>query len=194
MMCPSCSVGELIRCRRESLGDFILSCLGIYPYTCKACQRPVYRPRWEQFLLITCVLVIGVLATGLVGGTLYYRMRNARVVAAQRAEPPMPQIEIQIPLSATQARGSDPLLTLRVDQILGNDDIVRLTQAHMGNKTIIKLIERCAHSFDIDPKSLVAMKKAGTPDEIIDAVIESTTNSPLGRQKPSDARSAAFTN
>jgi hypothetical protein len=55
--------------------------------------------------------------------------------------------------------------------VMRNDDVVEFVRAEFGESTIIAAIEANATDFDVSPRVLVALKRAGVPDRVLEAMI-----------------------
>ena len=60
--------------------------------------------------------------------------------------------------------------------VLHNEDIMQMSQAKLGADVMIRLIRNSAHSFRVEPRSLIELKKEGTPDDVIREMIEVTAS------------------
>src|ERR1700728_1636342 len=52
-----------------------------------------------------------------------------------------------------------------------NSDIINMANAGIGDQTIVMTIQRGPTNFDTSPQSLIALKKAGLSDQVLNAVI-----------------------
>jgi hypothetical protein len=55
--------------------------------------------------------------------------------------------------------------------VMRNDDVVEFVRAEFGESTIVAAIEANATDFDVSPRVLVALKRAGVPDRVLEAMI-----------------------
>ena len=74
----------------------------------------------------------------------------------------------------TVGRGSPEGVTSPgpLSDTLSNDDIVGLSRAGLNTALIARLILQSPHRFAVDPKSLVALKRAGVQDRVIGLMID----------------------
>jgi hypothetical protein len=86
------------------------------------------------------------------------------------------------PLAATPAEHDGPPLEVAVVEgppepppatfdVMRNDDVVEFVRAEFGESTIVAAIEANATDFDVSPRVLVALKRAGVPDRVLEAMI-----------------------
>jgi hypothetical protein len=57
-----------------------------------------------------------------------------------------------------------------------NSDVVSMTKAGIGERTIILAIQRGPAKFDTSPQALIALKTAGVSDQVLNAIIASETS------------------
>jgi hypothetical protein len=69
-------------------------------------------------------------------------------------------------LSATSLRSQD---TSR-EEVLSNDDVVKMVQAHLGADVIIEQIRNSPGKYSLTANSLVRLKQQGVPDKVIAAM------------------------
>jgi len=72
---------------------------------------------------------------------------------------------------------------------LKNEDVVAMVKASLRESTIIAAIASSPNQFRIDAESLIALKKAGVTDPIIEAIVKSV-NSRSASQAPSTGSSS----
>ena len=171
MTCAKCG-GEMRRSQRSSLISYWRGCLCVFPYRCKYCKEQVNKIHWEQATAFYSVLaaLFLVLATG---GGLYVLKHKSQSQA--RAARPV-SLEARLPDGTVAGdSGQGPKLTIRLENILSNQDIVDLNKAKLRADVITRLIRTTPHNFRVDPKSLIALKESGAPDDVIAALIEVTT-------------------
>lgn len=161
--CPNCPNGRLKRIARTSFGDFLFSIAGFLPYRCNVCKRQALGADWGRVaFLCACAVVV----TGL--GAINVRLRRRQAVFSRSAGAAM--------LPSGRAYG--PALTSipqsASDNVLTNEDVAAMGQVQMPSTVVNKLIRSQRHRFLIDAKSLVALKKAGVPEEVILTMIEVT--------------------
>lgn len=70
---------------------------------------------------------------------------------------------------------------------LTNADVVKMTEAGVGEHTIVLAIRRGPDDFDTSPQALILLKKAGVRAAVMDAMVGSTRSapSPVEEQAPS---------
>ncbi|PVD52936.1 hypothetical protein DC498_06085 [Terrimonas sp.] len=64
------------------------------------------------------------------------------------------------------------LAAAQINEVLNNKSVVDLTTAGMSKKIIISKIESSSCKFTTDTKSLIALKKAGVEEDVINAMVE----------------------
>jgi hypothetical protein len=159
--------------------------VGIYPRICKKCGHRSHSPKWEHLVLVVLFSVTGAFVVG--NSFLYYRAHHKA-----KEQPPSEPNKIVLQMPEAEGDDSNAALHLRVGEVIGNDDVIRLVQAHLSSPLIIRLISRSAYSFQIDTQSLIALKKAGTPDDVMGAIIDLTLSSPAGKAKRLDGVTASW--
>ena len=55
-------------------------------------------------------------------------------------------------------------------QTLTNSDVIQMVQAHLGTEIIVKQIQNSRCRFSLTTRSLIALKRAGVPDKVIEAM------------------------
>lgn len=194
MSCELCKT-PLRRVRRNSFPDFIKSIIGIYPWRCSHCEKKIYRVCTEQLALVTSICVIGLCVPAM--GLAWYKGRHAAPLQKAASEegpkitvriPNMPgmdqnpdQTPNQTPAMSQPPRQSGPAdngqgPVIYMANILHNEDITQMSEAKLTGDTIIRLIHNSAHSFQVDPRALIQLKKQGTPDDVIREMIEVTAS------------------
>jgi cellobiose-specific phosphotransferase system component IIB len=151
------------RAHRESLADYWLSCFGFYPVICENCRGRMFGLRLRKMAL---VLSAGIAASALIGaglGQIHRRGHERRIERAAADSSPSAAEYIEASAAAVAPQFA-----------ITNADIVELTQAGMTSKLICKLIHSTAHRFQIGPKSLVDLKRAGVSEDVMLAMLEST--------------------
>ena len=151
--CDQCG-GEVHRSRRRSFISYALSCFSVYPYRCNQCKAKLLRIRWEQTAVLATILLAGV---GAVVAT------NAKVTAQTWARDHSGRQQ-----ELLAARDTSDL------SVLNNHEVVALAQAELSPDVITRLVRTTPHTFKVDAQSLIELKKAGTPDEVIAAMVEVT--------------------
>lgn len=63
-------------------------------------------------------------------------------------------------------------------EVLTNKSVIELSTAGMSKKIILNKIESSSCKFTTDTKSLIALKKGGVDEEVINAMVEKMSNSP----------------
>lgn len=70
-----------------------------------------------------------------------------------------------------------------------NSDVINMTKAGIGEKTIVLTIQRGPVKFDTSPQALIALKGAGVSDQVLNAVLASANVSgPTIQEKQEDAQ------
>lgn len=59
---------------------------------------------------------------------------------------------------------------------IGNTDVISMTKAGIGEHTIILAIQRGPVKFDTSPQALIALKRAGVSDQVLNAIISVRTS------------------
>lgn len=179
MNCELCKK-PVRRTGRTSFMDYVKSIIGIYPWRCTHCEKKLYRLQTEQFALVASLCVVGLCVPAV--GVAWYKSRHLGPPAKVAA--PGPQIRVQIPgvtgpengMSAPTPGDSAQGPVIYMSSVLHNEDISEMAEAKMGGDVVVRLIRNSAHSFRVDPRSLIRLKKVGTPDEVIREMIEVTSN------------------
>ena len=155
-------------------------------------REKIYRVRTEHLALVTSICVIALCVPAMV--LAWYKGRHAAPLQKAASEeapkvtgriPGMDQNPDQIPnqnRAIPQApsqqsfpdRGQGPVIYMA--NILHNEDITQMSEAKMTGDVIIRLIHNSAHSFRVDPRALIELKKLGTPDEVIREMIDVTSS------------------
>ncbi len=168
MKCELCK--KLVgRTARTSFLDYVKSIIGIYPWRCTHCGKKLYRVHPEQFALVASLCVVGLCVAAV--GVAWYKARH---------QDPRPRaVGVTGPEQGTSAPSGGGVPqgpVIYMSSILHNEDISEMAAAKMGGDVGVRLIRNSAHSFRVDPRSLIQLKKAGTPDEVIREMIEVTRN------------------
>jgi hypothetical protein len=134
---------------------------------------------WEQATMFYGVVFCSMLV--LATGAFWYRSRHRPLPAKAAAGL---SLSAKLP-DGTTATGGAPggTITIRLENILSNQDIVDLNKANLRADVITRLIRTSPHNFRIDPKALIALKELGTPDDVIATMIE-VTPTPGGSDSP----------
>jgi hypothetical protein len=56
-------------------------------------------------------------------------------------------------------------------KLLTNSDIISLTRAGLSDEVIISVIQRSQRNFDLTPEALIALKKSGVSNKVIEAMV-----------------------
>ncbi len=153
MQCSGCG-GNIRRSRLRTFVSYALSCLSIYPYRCEKCLKRHHRIKWEQAVVMATVALTLTCAIGAVG------MRDRfRFMGAQRT----------LDAQDTGGTRSQPIAN-----VLSNQDVIALSQVSLRTDVITRLIRTSPHNFTVDPVSLISLKEAGAPDDVIAAIVEVT--------------------
>ena len=67
---------------------------------------------------------------------------------------------------------------LAAQQILTDDDVVKMVQAGVAQDLILKLIAESPVLFRVQPDHVVAWKQAGVPDDVARAMVARQSNAP----------------
>ena len=172
MKCTSCTT-PLRRASGIGIFDYLRSMIGIFPWLCPHCKRNYRQVRLDRF-----APVVAILALGLAVPVAYRAWIEGRHQAPPlRMATADPGISIRMPVKNIPVSGTTPQPKGPVDvsNILHNEDIGQLSGEKIGGDVLISLIRNSAHSFRIDPAALIALKKRGTPDNVIREVIEVTS-------------------
>ncbi|MFT3748025.1 MAG: hypothetical protein QM768_06895 [Agriterribacter sp.] len=86
----------------------------------------------------------------------------------------------------------------QINEVLNNKSVIDLTTAGMSKKIIISKIESSFCKFTTDTKSLIALKKAGVEEDVINAMVEKMSAKPaatstVAKTNPSTGTSTAAT-
>jgi hypothetical protein len=65
-----------------------------------------------------------------------------------------------------------PLVALSDDRALTNADVVKMSQSHFSDATLIAVIQTHKVAFDVSSDGLMALKKAGVSDAVIHAMVD----------------------
>ena len=76
-----------------------------------------------------------------------------------------------------QAESSSELL-------IKNEDVIQMARAKLSSEVILAKIRNAACKFDTSPSSLVTMKEAGVPDEVLMEMVRNPNGQPIVREKP----------
>jgi hypothetical protein len=116
-------------------------------------------------------------------------------VACILASPLWAQTATQEPTSpqSTQTPASTPVAAPPAEsphtarQPVGNADIIAMVQNRLSDEAILGMIELNETRFDVSAEGLIALKKAGVSDRVLNAMLEDTRR----RENPSFATGAA---
>jgi hypothetical protein len=73
---------------------------------------------------------------------------------------------------------------------LTNDDVIKMVRARLGENIIVTTIESSSARFDVSPAGLIALKDAGVPDSLIQAMQERMRKIAQGASTDSATRTA----
>lgn len=80
----------------------------------------------------------------------------------------------------------------QINEVLNNKSIIDLTAAGMSKKVILSKIESSTCKFTTDTKSLIALKKGGVDEDVINAMVEKASGSTATTTaKPAASKSPA---
>ena len=79
---------------------------------------------------------------------------------------------------------------LQDQEILTNDSIIQMVQAHLGTDVIVKQIQSSKCSFTLSTANLVKLKQAGVPDQVISAMQASSHGAAPSSSGSSSAKTA----
>ena len=95
-------------------------------------------------------------------------------VAHEAAPPPPPAHALQeLPLPPADAvvEAALEISAQATAPGIGNEDILEMTKAQFSETTMLAAIEANDTRFDVAPRSLVALKNAGVPESVIEAML-----------------------
>jgi hypothetical protein len=168
-ICRKCDGGSLSRIHRETLLDFILSGFGRYPFTCGNCHRRSSRTDPARLAGGICVSILacGFLMVAIIDLHSLYVQREQDWKATQLAIP-QPAVATSVPYKHGPVPGAAPSHT----GALTNDDIVDMVKGGMSDSFIRNLIHEVENKFVIDSQSLVDLKNAHVPENVILTMVE----------------------
>jgi hypothetical protein len=88
------------------------------------------------------------------------------------------------------------LLTAQTSKVLTNQDVLDMVSAKLSDSVIIAAIHKSTCKFSTDPKDLIALKKAGVSDAVMQAMTEAgvpATPAPAGSAQTGASPSAPMT-
>ena len=182
--CPYCGEPDMVRTHRKSLLEHVFSGFALYPYTCRSCDGRSFLPHWSQVRIIACaaVLVLGLLGAVITSHHRLERMRHPGAVepTASNTKAGTLSAEAAAPGSRPLPMEEDPgpVLTVDLSSVMTNEDIVRFSRAGMSSRLVIQLIDHRPHRFRLDVRSLLDLKAAGTPEEVIAAMLDASVGTP----------------
>jgi len=68
-----------------------------------------------------------------------------------------------------------PLFACADDHPLTNADVVRMSQSHFSDSTLVAVIQTHKVAFDVSPDALVALKKSGVSDTVVHAMVDAVS-------------------
>jgi hypothetical protein len=95
---------------------------------------------------------------------------SAPAAAAEPATPPASIEHAGPPLEVAFVEGPPEPPPATFD-VMRNDDVVEFVRAEFSESTIVAAIEANATDFDVSPRVLVALKRAGVPDRVLETMI-----------------------
>ena len=88
------------------------------------------------------------------------------------AEEALPQEPFAAEAAGPDVRAAEPLAVLpEVPGGIGNADVQAMVEAEFGDSTIISVIAANDVEFDVSPRALVALKRAGVSEPVIEAML-----------------------
>jgi hypothetical protein len=124
----------------------------------------------EQVLAAACFTFVAVGTVG-AGAAFVYRARHPRMPLQE----PIPSVSIRFSGGAPMPGGQVETLAPRlpdIRKVLRNEDIIELSRSGLGPEILMKLISKSPHQFDVEPKALAALKRAGVKDQVIGLIID----------------------
>ena len=163
--------------------DFLKSIIGIYPWRCSHCEKKLYKARTEQFALVASLLTVGFCVPAV--GVAWYKARH-------QPPPPKvveegPKLRVRFPGEGVPQENPQQGPVIYMANVLHNADITQMSAAKLTGDVMIRLIRNSAHSFQVDPRALIELKKQGTPDDVIREMIEVTASYGPAMMAPSQA-------
>jgi len=140
--------------------QYIISCFGVYPHVCEHCETHAFRSNYKQLVAAIClrVAMLGFLLIGLS----YADLRIRKVANPWESMKSIVAFHFE-PVSARKA------MALRA---LTNDDIVEFIKSNMTTSFVIRVIQQEGSHFQVDAKSLTALKRDGVPEDVIMCMIQ----------------------
>src|ERR1700743_2873231 len=77
-------------------------------------------------------------------------------------------------------------------EILTNANIVSLVKAGLSKSVIASTIKNSQTKFDVSTNGMIALKKDGVPDELIDIMVNKTSNGGSGSFNSSSNQNTSF--
>jgi hypothetical protein len=78
--------------------------------------------------------------------------------------------------SPAQGQPSGEARVFTAGQLLTNDSIVRLVKAGVSQDTILHAVNAQAGAYALGVENIIALKKAGVPDEVLNAMLDHSAN------------------
>lgn len=157
--CKWCGSQRLKRSSRQGVGEYLLSLSGLYPHKCGRCQRRSLALLWTKSVTAIGVLLVMGLAAG------------AGLYAVKGRSGGAPGGLIKRVKAETRKAGVGRWVTVDTGAILGNEDIIKLSETKVSPRTIVKLVERTQCKYDMRPDSMIQMKEKGVADEVLYAML-----------------------
>lgn len=73
------------------------------------------------------------------------------------------------------------------EQSIKNEDVIQMARAGLSSEVILAAIRKSACKFDTSPSSLVAMKEAGVPDDVLMEMVRNPNGQPAVQAEPKAA-------
>jgi hypothetical protein len=157
--CGLCN-GKLVRVSRTTLPQFVVSCFGVYPYVCEHCGVRVFRANYKQLIAAICLAGVALVCFAI---GLSYTGLAIRKVASLRKSP------AEVAGVGSESTSARPATAPRA---LTNEDILELIRSNMTPSFVMTLIRQEDNRFQVDAKSLTALKRDGVPEDVIIAMVQ----------------------
>lgn len=98
----------------------------------------------------------------------------------EQATEPLPEAELDYTPLPTRQRllepvpsADIPIAMVTTDDVdaMSNDDVIQMLRAEFGEATILAAMEANRTAFDVSPRQLVALKRVGVPETVIEAML-----------------------
>jgi hypothetical protein len=180
----------LSREHRETFFDFMLSCFAFYPFVCTSCHSRTIRTNGRQFLGAICMAAMAcsfVIIAGLYLKSAFAVQRYGKqFLAASDGKP------ASVEPSARAVSRTPAVQVRRMPGILTNQDVMSMAKGGMSSTLVSSLIGRMEHKFTVDTDSLVELKRAGVPEDVILTMVDASRASPDKERVHPDANLAAY--